>query len=212
MPDFSLERDHPKECLVIGLDEAGRGPWAGPVVAAAVWLDSARTSDALRRGLDDSKALNAGARETLFEALHDAQHEGTAAFSVAEASVAEIDEINILQASLLAMRRAAERLSDALARPPGAALIDGTQVPGLSCPSRAVVKGDSRSLSIAAASILAKVKRDRIMADLAARHPGYGWERNKGYGTAEHRRGLDTLGVTLQHRRSFKPVQARLGV
>ena len=213
-PDFTLEQEHGAEALVMGLDEAGRGPWAGPVVAAAVWLDAARAPDALLGRLNDSKRLTPEARAAAFDALAAAARAGTAAFGIARGSVAEIDEINILQASLLAMRRAAERLGETLGetlgRRPDAALVDGTQTPPLACPARAVVKGDSRSLSIAAASILAKVTRDRLMQELAARHPGYGWERNKGYGTAEHRRGLERLGVTREHRLSFRPVRARL--
>ncbi len=210
MPDFSLELEHPEGCMVIGLDEAGRGPWAGPVVAAAVWLDPARTAQALLEGLDDSKALKPAAREELYDAILAGAREGAAAFGIAEATPKEIDKINILQASLLAMSRAADKLSTTIEGAPEAALIDGLHVPKLSCPARPVVKGDSRSLTIAAASILAKVTRDRIMADLAGRHPGYGWERNKGYGTAEHRRALDRLGVTKEHRRSFRPVRERL--
>ena len=196
--------------MVIGLDEAGRGPWAGPVVAAAVWLDPARTPQALLEGLDDSKALKASTREALYEAIVASAGAGAAAFGIAEATPGEIDKINILQASLLAMRRAAEKLAAAAGRPAGAALVDGLHTPRLPCPAQPVVKGDSRSLTIAAASILAKVTRDKIMAELAERHPGYAWERNKGYGTAEHRRALDRLGVTKEHRRSFKPVRERL--
>ena len=210
VPDFSLEQESARIGLVIGLDEAGRGPWAGPVVAAAAWLDPARTPPALLNGLDDSKVLHARARETLFAALHAARQDGFAAFAIAEASVTEIDEINSLQASVLAMRRAAARLSESLHAPPATALVDGNKAPDLACSVRTVIKGDSLSLSIAAASILAKVTRDRAMRELATRHPGYGWERNMGYGTAEHRRGLDTLGVTAQHRRSFHPIRERL--
>ncbi len=210
MPDFALELDLACGGPVAGLDEAGRGPWAGPVVAAAAWLDPGRTPAALQRGLDDSKALSASRRGDLFLALKDAARGGNVAFAVASATVAEIDEINILQASLLAMRRAAADLAQVLGAPLGAALIDGPHCPPLPCPAHGVVKGDSRSLSIAAASILAKVTRDRLMEDLAERYPGYGWQRNKGYGTAEHRLALERLGVTAEHRRSFRPVQALL--
>ena len=212
MPDFALEQEYAAGGLAIGLDEAGRGPWAGPVVAAAAWLDPAGIPAALLDRLNDSKLLTREARAALFEDLAEARAAGTAAFGIAQGSVAEIDEINILQASLLAMRRAAERLGEALGRLPDAALVDGPHAPRLACPARAVVKGDGRSLSIAAASILAKVTRDRLMRDLAARHPGYGWERNMGYGTAEHRRALARLGVTPEHRRSFRPVRERLSV
>jgi len=210
MPDFALELEHRDGRMVIGLDEAGRGPWAGPVVAAAVWLDPARTPHALLDGLDDSKALKPAAREALYNAIVESASTGLAAFGIAQSSPEEIDEIDILQASLLAMSRSADKLAAFAGATPGAALVDGLHTPKLACPATPVVKGDSRSLSIAAASILAKVTRDRIMAGLARRHPGYGWERNKGYGTPEHRRALDKLGVTAQHRRSFKPVRERL--
>ena len=212
MPDFSLEQDFRQELgpqadrhpglKVIGLDEAGRGPWAGPVVAAAVWLHAESLPASLRDGLDDSKKLSAKARARLFEALQ-ALGPGEAAIGRGEASVEEIDRLNILQASLLAMQRAVA----ALAIRADAALVDGRQVPPLACPARAVVKGDSRSLSIAAASVIAKVSRDRTMAALARDCPGYGWERNQGYGTAEHRAGIARLGVTPLHRRSFRPIR-----
>ncbi len=192
---------------VIGLDEAGRGPWAGPVVAAAVWLDPTALPTDLRGGLDDSKKLSAARRDTLFEALL-ALGPDEAAIAPAEASVAEIDSLNILQASLLAMQRAAAALSLAA----DAALVDGRQTPVLPCPARAVVKGDSRSLSIAAASVVAKVSRDRRMAALAGDYPGYGWERNQGYGTPEHRAAIARLGITPLHRRSFRPIREALAL
>jgi len=185
-----------------GVDEAGRGPLAGPVVAAAVILPDGHGLV----GLADSKRVAPAARVRLAQQIRDR----AIAWAVAEASVEEIDRPNILQASLLAMRRAAARISDSLRMPPTTALVDGNKAPDLACTVRTVLKGDSRSLSIAAASILAKVTRDRAMSELAARHPGYGWERNMGYGTAEHRRGLDTLGVTAHHRRSFRPIRERL--
>lgn len=211
MPDFALEHELAESLgpdaphagrRIIGLDEAGRGPWAGPVVAAAVWLRSEGLPAALRDGLDDSKKLTARAREALFDALQALPPEA-GAVALGEASVEEIDRLNILQASLLAMRRAAA----ALPLTADAALVDGNRTPDLPCPLRTVVKGDSRSLSIAAASVIAKVSRDRAMAALAREHPGYGWERNQGYGTAEHRDGIARLGVTPQHRRSFRPVR-----
>jgi ribonuclease HII len=218
MPDFSLETAlgaaDPRAGgrLVVGIDEAGRGPWAGPVTAAAVWLDSARCPAALLDGLDDSKALSPTARKRLFDALLECARDGAAAIGIANAQVAEIDTVNILQASLTAMSRAAADLERAAGRAADAALIDGNQLPRLACPARTVVKGDSRSLSIAAASIVAKVTRDRRMAELAREHPGYGWERNRGYGTAEHRAALRDLGVTAQHRRSFRPVREALNL
>ncbi len=222
MPDFALEAALSarlgKQVLVIGLDEAGRGPWAGPVMAAAAWLDPERCPAALRRGLDDSKRLSPARRAELFELLEDSAARGTAALGLGEAGVAEIDEINILQASLRAMTRAAADLAAGLAarparlggRAPEAALVDGNRLPNLPCPAQAVIGGDGLSLSIAAASILAKVTRDRRMAVLAEAHPGYGWDRNQGYGTAEQRAALARLGVTPEHRRSFRPIREAL--
>lgn len=213
MPDFTLERELGQDDgrIVIGIDEAGRGPWAGPVTAAAVWLDPRGLAPELARRLDDSKKLSPRVRDALFDALTDPTS-GFAAVAVATASVTEIDRLNILQASLLAMQRAAAALSAVLdsGRGPAAALIDGNKTPHLACPAHAVVRGDSRSLSIAAASIVAKVTRDRAMAELSRAFPGYGWERNQGYGTAEHRAGITRLGVTPQHRRSFRPVREAL--
>ncbi len=182
--------------LVAGVDEAGRGPWAGPVIAAAVVLDPAR----IPAGLDDSKALTPARRAALFDAIM-----GEAlAIGMGRASAKEIDRINILQASLAAMARAVAALKPA----PAFALIDGNRMPRLACPGEAIVKGDGRCLSIAAASIVAKVTRDRLMAELDSRHPGYGWARNKGYGTREHAAALARLGPTPEHRRSFRPVAA----
>ena len=195
-PDFTREQywiDSGNSCIA-GVDEVGRGPLAGPVTAAAVVLDPNDIPD----GLNDSKALSEPKRETLFSLIS-----AKAQVSIAHASVAEIDELNILQASHLAMRRAVT----ALAQTPDFALIDGNRLPqDLPCPAEAIVKGDARSLSIAAASIVAKVTRDRIMVDLAQQHPGYGWEKNAGYPTKQHREALLSLGVTPHHRRSFKPV------
>lgn len=210
MPDFSLERRHGADGgrIVIGLDEAGRGPWAGPVVAGAAWLDPARLPAALRAGLDDSKALKPNQREALYESLREAREGGGASFASAVVGADEIDRVNILQASLLAMARAAAALPVNAA----VALVDGNKAPELPCAVETVVKGDGRSLSIAAASIVAKVERDRLMTALAERHPGYGWERNRGYGTAEHRAALARLGVTPEHRRSFRPVRESLAV
>jgi ribonuclease HII len=199
MPDFVLELA--AEGRVAGIDEAGRGPWAGPVVAAAAILDPATLPKSLANRLDDSKKLSKPVREKLFGELQDC-----AALGVGIASVAEIDEINVLAATMLAMRRAT------LALPviPDIALVDGNRAPNLPCPVQTVIRGDSRSFSIAAASIIAKVTRDRIMARLAAEHPVYGWERNAGYGTKAHQAGLERHGVTVHHRRSFKPIAALL--
>ncbi len=202
MPDFSLE-DASGAARIAGVDEAGRGPWAGPVVAAAVILDRDGLDPDLAGGLDDSKKLPAARREHLFAAL-----QACARIGVGRAGVAEIDAMNILAATLLAMGRAVS----ALGAPPELALVDGTSVPDLSCPTRPVTGGDGLSLSIAAASIVAKVTRDRLMASLALAHPGYGWERNKGYGTAEHRAALEALGTTPHHRRSFRPIRKIMGL
>lgn len=199
MPDFELEQA--AGGVVCGVDEAGRGPWAGPVVAAAVVLDAARLSPDLFDTIDDSKKLSRPARENLFTRL-----QSCAEIGVGLAEIDEIDSINILQATLRAMARAV----DGLNVQPDRALIDGNRPPRLPCPVQCVVRGDGKSLSIAAASIVAKVTRDRIMAGLAARYPGYGWERNAGYGTAEHQAALVRLGVTPEHRRSFKPVRKML--
>ena len=205
MPDFCLEDLARQEggAVVAGVDEAGRGPWAGPVVAGAVILDAETIKPALRFGLDDSKKLSAGKRNELFELLA----AGTI-IGVGRAEVAEIDAVNILEATMRAMARAV----DALGRRPDVALIDGNRAPVLPCRVRCVIGGDGKSLSIAAASIVAKVTRDRLMAELAERFPGYGWERNAGYGTAEHRDALARRGVSAEHRRSYAPVRKMLGV
>ncbi len=195
-PDFELEKALlARGCLrIAGVDEVGRGPLAGPVVAAAVILNP----DDIPDGLNDSKKLTAKRREALDGALRE-----RADFAVAEASVAEIDEINILRASHLAMARAIAALDPA----PDFLLIDGNMIPsGLKIPSQAVIKGDARSVSIAAASIIAKNWRDQLMVDLAQQHPGYGWETNAGYPSKQHKQALQNLGVTPHHRRSFKPV------
>jgi len=195
-PDYSHEQ---AEILggarfVAGVDEVGRGPLAGPVTAAAVILDVTR----IPKGLNDSKRLTAKRREELAEALVECCD-----WAVAHASVEEIDELNILRASHLAMCRALA----ALRQRPCVALIDGNMLPrDLDLPGRTIIGGDALCLSIAAASILAKTWRDRIMVDLAQQHPGYGWEDNAGYSTAVHRQGLLDLGVTPHHRRSFAPI------
>ncbi len=182
--------------LVCGVDEVGRGPLAGPVVTAAVILDPARPIE----GLDDSKKLTEKRREALFEQIR----ERALAWALGRAEVEEIDAINILQASLLAMRRAVE----GLARVPDHVLIDGNRVPeGLPCPATAIVGGDGSEPAIAAASILAKVTRDREMVALDARYPGYGLAGHKGYPTRKHLDALCELGVTPIHRRSFGPVR-----
>ena len=195
-PDFTFETAAFSlgHATVAGVDEVGRGPLAGPVTAAAVILDPARIPD----GLNDSKTLTEARRNTLFAAIMEG-----ATVSIAHASVQEIDSLNILRASHLAMERAVK----GLATFPDHALIDGNMIPkGIGCSAEAVVKGDARSLSIAAASIVAKVTRDRIMVDLAQQYPGYGWDVNAGYPTPAHLRALLDFGITPHHRRSFKPV------
>lgn len=193
-PDYSLEALAAVR-PVCGVDEAGRGPIAGPVVAAAVTLDS----EQVPAGIDDSKRLSARRRRVLARQL-----EQVADVGVGFASVGEIDRLNILAATLLAMRRAVQ----ALAESPRLALVDGNRLPpDIGCPARAVVGGDRKSLSIAAASIVAKVRRDRLLRALARDCPGYGWERNAGYPTAEHRQALRRLGPTPHHRRTFAPVR-----
>ena len=184
---------------VAGVDEAGRGPLAGPVVAAAVILDLAAIPD----GLDDSKLIAIGRRIELFELIV-----ARAQFGVGIASVEEIDRLNILWATMLAMKRAV----DALGCRPAHVLVDGDRVPELDCPATAVVRGDLACMSVAAASIVAKVMRDRMMAQLALSHPGYGWEHNAGYGTPEHLHALARFGATAHHRRSFRPVAEALGL
>jgi ribonuclease HII len=180
---------------IVGVDEAGRGPLAGPVTAAAVWLDPAQ----IPVGLGDSKQLSARARDALFDQIMSSADVG-----IGHATPAEIDAINILQATFLAMRRAIA----ALRVPPDLALIDGNRLPpDLGCGGRTIIKGDAHVVSIAAASIVAKVTRDRIMVDLDLRHPGYGWAQNAGYPTQRHINAIADLGVTAEHRRSFAPIR-----
>jgi ribonuclease HII len=190
-PSFDLEHPHPMP--LAGVDEAGRGPLAGPVVAAAVILDRNRCP----AGINDSKKLTAGARARLCAEIRACAHVG-----VGIATVEEIDDINILWASMLAMERAVA----ALGHEPAMVLVDGNRLPRWSRPSRAIVGGDALCLSIAAASIIAKEERDRMMVELDGIHPGYGWVQNKGYGTPAHLASLAHLGPTPAHRRSFAPV------
>jgi len=190
---FKLELEFPQP--LAGVDEAGCAPLAGPVVAAACVLNR----DKFPRGIDDSKNLPIEKREALYARLVKC-----AAWAVGMASVEEIDTINIYWARMLAMTRAVE----ALGLEPAWVLVDGNACPRWQRPSKAIVDGDAKCRSIAAASIIAKVTRDRIMAEHAREYPGYGWERNRGYGTPEHYRGLEALGTTPLHRRSFAPVRA----
>jgi ribonuclease HII len=191
-PCFKLEKAHPEP--LAGVDEAGCAPLAGPVVAAAVILDRNR----FPRGIDDSKALPAPTREAICARLRQ-----VAVVGVGIASVEEIDRLNIYWARMLAMQRAV----DALGVEPAMVLVDGNRCPRWDRPSVAIVDGDAKCRSIAAASIVAKVTRDRIMLEHSRDHPGYGWETNKGYGTPEHLRALEALGPTPLHRRSFAPVR-----
>jgi ribonuclease HII len=204
MPPSSLfERAARKQGheIIVGIDEVGRGPWAGPVYAAAAIVDTRKIAKKGLSALDDSKKLTAEAREELFERLKEG-----AIVGVGWASVEEIDKLNILWASMLAMQRAVA----ALPVVPQYALVDGNRAPELPCPCETIVEGDARSFSIAAASVVAKVTRDRIMVELAREYPEYRWESNKGYGTPDHRDALRRLGVTPHHRRSWYPVFNRL--
>lgn len=206
-PDFDLETEAGalRGALVVGVDEVGRGPLAGPVTAGAAWLDPAALSDRILATLGDSKALTAGARTRALEAAAPC-----ATLAIAEAGVAEIDHLNILQAALLAMRRAVDKLVGRIGRPPDLVLVDGNRAPDWPYTTRTVVRGDATCASIAVAAIAAKQARDAEMARLAARFPEYGWERNAGYGTAAHLAALADHGVTVHHRRSFAPVRRRL--
>ncbi len=200
-PSFDLELAHGG--LVCGLDEAGRGPLAGPVVAACVYIPTEARGESFWALVNDSKKLSEKKRDMLYDLIVAHTHYG-----IAEASTEEIDEINILQASLLAMSRSLNVMCSSFNVAPALALVDGNRKPKLSCAVQTVVKGDSISLSIAAASILAKVTRDRVMNDLCQKFPMYGWSRNAGYGTAEHLRAMNDHGVTAHHRRSFAPVRS----
>lgn len=199
-PDFSREQNflsiYPG-CIVAGVDEAGRGPLAGPVIAAAVILNPHNVPP----GIDDSKMLTAQKREILYAQLCSCAH-----ISFGQASVAEIDEINILHASMLAMVRAVAGLP----LPPTIVLVDGNRPPQLNCRVETIVRGDALSLSIAAASIIAKVTRDQIMAQLDAEFPGFSWKTNMGYGTRAHQDALRRLGRTPHHRTGFMPIRKML--
>ena len=200
-PTFELESaEHQLGSRPIaGVDEAGRGPWAGPVVAAAVILNP----DRIPANIDDSKVLDEDSRAYLYKRIMK-----VAIVAVGIADVDRIDRDNILGATLWAMAEAVAQLTDT----PKLVLIDGNRSPRLPMPARTIVKGDAKCLSIAAASIIAKVTRDRLMMELARDYPGYGFERHKGYGTPEHQAAINKLGVSILHRRSFRPVQLALGL
>ena len=194
-PDLTYESKF--SGTVAGIDEAGRGPWAGPVVAAAVILPIGNPP----RGLNDSKKLSKKKREELFITIQE-----TCQIGIGIADVTEIDQLNILQASLLAMRRALIDLNPK----PDACLVDGNKDPQLNMPTLCIVKGDGKSLSIAAASIIAKVSRDKIMADLSQDYPHYDWQKNSGYGVPKHREALRLVGISPHHRKSFAPIRKLL--
>ncbi len=202
MPDFEIEDS--LKCSVAGVDEAGRGPWAGPVVAGAVLIRDRNLCEELLKGLDDSKKISAKKREMLYEKLREEEQKGKLFIGIGKASAEEIDRCNILQATFAAMKRAVE----ALAVKPDFAIIDGNQTPkDFPCRTRTVVKGDARCMSIAAASIAAKVYRDRLMREMARKYPHYAFEKNAGYGTKAHIDGLKQYGVTPEHRKSYRPIQ-----
>lgn len=189
---------------VCGIDEVGRGPLAGPVVAACAYIPAESLSHPVWSEVTDSKKLTARKREYLYPLIVE-----RCIYSIAEASAEEIDALNIHHATLLAMRRAYDGLQDRLAEG-HLALVDGKFVPKLPCAAQAVIKGDSLSLSIATASVLAKVTRDRLMARLHDEFPRYGWVKNAGYGTAEHMAGIENFGITPHHRKSFAPCAAKI--
>ncbi len=195
MPDFTFENKH--KGIVCGLDEVGRGPLAGPVVAAGVIIPKDKRELDFIADIKDSKKLSKKKREHLYKKIN--EH---FPFAIAEITPQEIDEINILQASLKAMKLACEKLGHI-----DHALIDGNKAPDLTCEVTTIIKGDSKSKTIAAASIIAKVYRDRIMKQLDDLHPEYGWVKNSGYPTAQHRVAIEKLGITEHHRKSFAPVK-----
>lgn len=203
MPDFSFEDKY--SGLVVGVDEAGRGPWAGPVMAGAVVFLSRDVDKFLLENLDDSKKISAKKRELLYQKLLEERDKGHILAATGEASAQEIDEVNILQATFLAMSRAVKNLGQRV----DFAIVDGNQKPNcLGCDCQTVIKGDARCYSIAAASIMAKVTRDRLMCELAKKYPFYGFEKNAGYGTKAHVQGLQVHGIIKGvHRLSYKPIQ-----
>lgn len=213
MPNLVLEKRHlaTGHGAVIGIDEAGRGPWAGPVTAAAFWLNP-NCFDQIPPELNDSKKLNLAKRASIYAALTGGEH----AFSVVSIAAAEIDQIGILTATFLAMRQATTQLQELLISRQypgvGLCLVDGNLDPDLGLPTKTVVKGDTLSCSIAAASIIAKETRDNLMRSLARDHDVYGWDSNMGYGTKIHSEALQAHGVSEHHRRSFAPIKRLLQV
>ena len=203
MPDFSLEESLglSTSAVIIGVDEVGRGPLAGPVTAAAVFVDRQKITLDLSTKIDDSKKIPQKKRATISK-----QIEGIAIIGIGWASSGEIDQLNILEATMIAMQRAVLSLRKQIIFNPDYILIDGNKVPSFDFPSKAIVRGDEKSLSIAAASIVAKSKRDAFMTSLSKLYPCYGWEKNAGYGTREHLVAIERNGITAHHRRSFKPI------
>lgn len=203
MPSFEFENNF--KGIIVGIDEAGRGPWAGPVVAGAVVFFNKDVDTFLLDNLNDSKKLSVKKRELLYDRIMQAKEKGDLLVGIGQASANEIDSFNILQATFMAMCRAVEDLG----QKPDYALIDGNQKPkGLSCDCMTLVKGDARSYSIAAASIVAKVFRDKLMSDLAKYYPYYGFEKNAGYGTKAHIEGLSKHGMVKGvHRESYRPIR-----
>ncbi len=207
MPNFNLEKEFNSNGFIFGLDEAGRGPWCGPVVAACVCWPNYEIPSDLAEQIDDSKKLSATKREQLFDMIM----QSNAIVGIGLSSSTEIDEKNILQATFLAMERAVEQAQKNYNVTPAALLIDGNRLPkNISIPAKSVVKGDHLSLSIASASIIAKVTRDKLMKEMAKSYPQYGWDKNAGYGTKEHINAIEKYGITSLHRRSYAPIKRYL--
>ena len=201
MPDLSIEKNknNLNYKLIAGVDEVGRGPWAGPVYSAAVILDISK----IPAEINDSKKMSEKKRDEIYSRIVSEHH-----YSIGVADVNEIDELNILQASLLSMKRAITNLH----LNPDFVLIDGVHRPNLDIDSENIIKGDSKSLSIAAASIIAKVERDRFMKKIDEEYPCYNWKKNKGYGTKEHQNALNIHGISKHHRKSFSPIRKILSL
>ncbi len=205
MPSFEIEKTLPADALVFGVDEVGRGPWAGPVMAACVCWPNLEIDADLAAQINDSKKLSSAKRAQLYDRIL----QSNAIIGVGQAEVAEIDSMNILQATFLAMKRALKQVEGQGYRV-DYCLIDGNRLPNWEWRSQTVIKGDATSLSIAAASIVAKVLRDRLMAELGEQYPFYAWEKNAGYGTKDHIDGLKKYGVSPYHRKSYAPIKAFL--